>query len=135
MQRHAHPRLADAGLAADQYNAAFAGFRPLPLASQQLDLFVAPDERCGLRAQCLEAAQDATFADNAPGTLRVRQNRREAAARDPRVRTGSRSADVCSRQRRACPAWPAPAAGGQVKFRSASCSSTPNATTAGAQWE
>ena len=54
-----------------QHHPALASFRLLPAPQQQVELLVAPDERRRLRAQRLEAAQDAAFADHAPGALRL----------------------------------------------------------------
>ena len=70
-QRCAQARLADPRLAGDQHDASFAAFRLLPAALQQIELLVAPDQWCGLRTQCLEAADDHAFACHTPGTLRL----------------------------------------------------------------
>ena len=70
-QRRGQARLADARLARDQHHPPLAGLRLLPAPQQQIELLVAPDERRRLRAQRLEAAQDAAFADHAPGALRL----------------------------------------------------------------
>src|SRR5687767_14128301 len=64
------PRFADPWLPRDQHNPPFAGFRLLPAPQQQIELFVAAEERRRLRPQSLEAAQHPTFADHAPGALR-----------------------------------------------------------------
>src|SRR5215469_18876124 len=65
-QRRSEARLADPRLARKQDDAAFAGFCLLPAPQQKVELFVAPDEWRRLRPQCLEAAQDAAFADHSP---------------------------------------------------------------------
>src|SRR5437016_5091700 len=65
------PRLADARLAGNQYHPSFAGLCLLPAPPQQLDFFVAPDERRLLRAQGLEPAHLAAFAQHPPGALRL----------------------------------------------------------------
>src|SRR5215831_12693505 len=62
-------RFAEARLPRKQYHPPVAGFRLPPAPQQELELFVAPDERRHLRAQCLEAAQDAAFADDPPHAL------------------------------------------------------------------
>src|SRR6516225_5410638 len=67
---HQQTRFADPGLARDQHYLSFAGLRLMPAQHQQVKLFVAPYQGCGLRAQRLEAADDAALADNAPGALR-----------------------------------------------------------------
>ena len=54
----------------DQHHPPLAGFRLLPAPQQQIELFVATEERRRLRAQRLETAEDAAFSDNAPGALR-----------------------------------------------------------------
>ena len=63
------PRLADSWLAGNQHHPSFAGFCLLPTPPQQLDFFVAPDERRLPRAQGLEPAQFAAFAQHSPGPL------------------------------------------------------------------
>jgi hypothetical protein len=49
----------------------FAGLRLLPAAEEQLDFLVAPDQRRRARAQRLEPAHRAAFAQDKPGTLRL----------------------------------------------------------------
>src|SRR5262249_23483453 len=65
------PRLADARLTGNQHYPSFAAFCLLPAASHQLDCLVAPDERRLLRAQGLEPAHLAAFAQHPPGALRL----------------------------------------------------------------
>jgi hypothetical protein len=55
--------------ARDQHHPPLAGFRLLPAPKQQIELFVAPDQWRPFRAQRLEAAEDAAFADDPPGAL------------------------------------------------------------------
>src|SRR5271156_3063846 len=62
-------RLADARLAGDQYHPPFAGLRLLPAPQQEVELFVAADQRCGPRTQGLEAADDPALADHTPRRL------------------------------------------------------------------
>src|SRR5215472_6572977 len=69
-QRRGQSRLADAGLAGDQYDPALAGLGLPPAAQEQVAFLVAADERRRLRAQRLEAADDAAFADHLPGARR-----------------------------------------------------------------
>src|SRR6516225_1119873 len=56
-------------LASQQHRPPLAGLCLLPATQQQVEFFVAADERCLLRAQCLETAQDAACTDHAPGAL------------------------------------------------------------------
>src|SRR5215470_2164590 len=70
-QGRGQPRLADPRLARDQHYSAFARVRLLPAAQQQVELFVAPDQGCGLGAQGLKATEDLAFAEDAPGALRL----------------------------------------------------------------
>src|SRR5215472_11411674 len=70
-QRHGHSRLANPRLPGEQHHPPLTAFRLLPAAQQQVELFVAPDQRCGLRTQCFKAADDATVPDHAPGALRL----------------------------------------------------------------
>src|SRR5205814_290395 len=65
------PRLADARLAGNQHNTSFAAFCLLPAPLEQLDFLVAPDERRLPRAQGLEPAHLAAFAQHPPGALRL----------------------------------------------------------------
>src|SRR5262249_48352034 len=64
-------RLADAGLAGDQHDPALAGLGLPPAAQEQIEFLVAAGERRRPRAQCLEAADDAAFADHLPGARRL----------------------------------------------------------------
>src|SRR6516225_12435561 len=65
-------RLADAGLARDQYDLAVARLGALPPAQQQVDLFVAANQRRQFRsAQCLEAARHNTLAQYLPAAYRL----------------------------------------------------------------
>src|SRR5262245_31935064 len=66
-KRRGQPRLADAGLAGDQHDPALTGLGLPPAALEQVEFLVAADQRRRLRAQCLEAADDAAFADHLPG--------------------------------------------------------------------
>src|SRR5271157_5175696 len=60
-------RLAEARLARDQYNLAVARLGARPPAQQQVDLFVAADQRGQFRsAQCLEAARHDTLTQHLP---------------------------------------------------------------------
>src|SRR5215469_16973960 len=70
-QRCGEARLADPRLARNQHHPPLAGFRLLPAPQQQVELFIAPDEWRRLRAQRLEAAQDAAFAKHTPGVLQL----------------------------------------------------------------
>src|SRR5437016_13111328 len=70
-ERGCEPRLADAWLAGDQHDPPLAGLRLLPAAQQQLDFLVTPDERRFPRAQGLEPANLAAFAQDPPGALRL----------------------------------------------------------------
>ena len=69
--RCGQPRFADPRLPRDQHHPSLPGLRLAPAPQHQVDLFVTPDERRRLRAQCLETADDAAFALYAPGTLRL----------------------------------------------------------------
>jgi hypothetical protein len=61
-------RLADAGLAREQHDAAAAALRLLPAAHEGVELLAAPDERRGLRpAQRLVAAGDRALAQHQAG--------------------------------------------------------------------
>ena len=64
-------RFADPRLPRDEHNPPLAGFCLLPTPQQEVEFFIAPDERGRLRAQRLEAAQDAAFANHTPGALRL----------------------------------------------------------------
>src|SRR5262245_4812481 len=68
-QHHAEARFADARLPRNQHHPPLAGFRLLPAPQQQIELFVATEQRRRLRAQRLEPAEDVAFPDNAPGAL------------------------------------------------------------------
>src|SRR5262252_11214761 len=70
-QRSAQARFTDAWLARDQYHTPLAELGLLPAPQQQVELLVAADQRCGLRTQRLEAADDPALADHTPGTLRL----------------------------------------------------------------
>src|SRR6516165_1749760 len=60
-------RLAEARLARDQDDLAVARLRARPPAQQQIDLFVAADQRGQFRsAQCLKAARDGTPTQHLP---------------------------------------------------------------------
>src|ERR1700693_4438876 len=66
--------LADAWLAREQHHLTFPTFHPLPLAPQQVDLLITPDER---REHCpvqpLEPAFDAALANHLVGVHRPRK--------------------------------------------------------------
>src|SRR5215470_2265367 len=64
-------RLANPGLARDQHDPSLAGLCLPPAPHKQVELLVAADERSRLGAQCLEAAQDAAFAEHMPSALRL----------------------------------------------------------------
>jgi hypothetical protein len=49
---------------------ALAGFRLLPAAQQEVELFIAPDERGSLGAKRLETTQHAALTDDTPSALR-----------------------------------------------------------------
>src|SRR5262249_12339483 len=66
-------RLADAGLAGNQYDAARHRLGLLPAATQKRQLLVAADERRADRAQCLEAALGRALAQYPRGRDRRRQ--------------------------------------------------------------
>src|SRR5208282_1054063 len=61
------PRLTDAGLPGNQYDLAITGLGAGPPAQQQVDLFVAANQRGQFRsAQCLEAARHDTLTQHLP---------------------------------------------------------------------
>ncbi len=70
-ERRRQPRLADARLAGDQHHPSLAALRLLPAADEQLDFLLAPHERRLPRAQRLEPACLAAFAQDTPGALRL----------------------------------------------------------------
>ena len=71
-ERRGQARFADAGLAGEQHDPAFAAGDLLPAAKQKLHLLLAPDQRRqhGV-AQRLKAAGDAAFAQDFPGADRL----------------------------------------------------------------
>src|SRR6516225_9472948 len=68
-KRYGQPRFADARLTGDQHHSALAGICLLPAAQQELNFLLTPDERRRLRAQGLEAAHRAAFAQHPPRAL------------------------------------------------------------------
>src|SRR5208282_6488026 len=70
-KRRREPRLADARLARDQHHPSFAALGLFPASDKQLDFLPTPDERRLPRAQRLEAAYLAAFAQDAPRALRL----------------------------------------------------------------
>ena len=68
--RCGHARLADPGLAGQQNDLTFAGFRPRPAAHQEFEFLVPANQRHAAGAQCFEAAEHAALADHAPSVLR-----------------------------------------------------------------
>src|SRR5215472_3110148 len=68
-QRGRQTRLANTRLAGDQHHPSFAELRLLPAPRQEVEFFVAADQRRDPRTQCLEAADDPALADHTPSTL------------------------------------------------------------------
>ena len=69
-QRRAEARFANPRLPRDQHHVPLAGFRLLPAAQQEVELFIAPDERGSLGAKRLETTQHAALTDDTPSALR-----------------------------------------------------------------
>ena len=68
-QRCAEARLANSRLARDQHHPPFPCFRLLPAFQQEVELFIASDERSRFGAKRLKATQHAALADDAPDAL------------------------------------------------------------------
>src|SRR3954471_25055277 len=66
-QRLGETGLAHPWLSRDQHHLAVAGLRLRPAAQQQLDLFLAPNQRRQTRAQRLELTERAVLRDHLPG--------------------------------------------------------------------
>ena len=71
-QRGSEARLADAGLAAEQHDAAFASLRLAPAVQQQCEFVFATEQRCAAAgAQRLETTVDRALAQHAPDPDRL----------------------------------------------------------------
>lgn len=70
-QRRREARLADPRLTGDENHPSLAALCLLPAPQQQVELFIAPDKRRCLGAQCLEATDDGAFVEHQPSALRL----------------------------------------------------------------
>src|SRR4051794_24933385 len=84
-QRLSQPRFAHTWLSRDQYHLAVAGLDLRPVAQQQFDLLLTPDQRREARAQRLELPERAVLRDHLPSWHWLRQPLQRHRAEVPTV--------------------------------------------------